>query len=694
MKKSIVYLFFSLMFIACGGDDNSVTMVDDEPMVIEDDSPMDDVQDDSDSFVAINLDGVPDLDLDALEVKSANGSTVVDSDNMVEDIFDSENPDLPVIFTKNGNVLMGYFPDALDEKELEVEDVVYFFFKSYPALAVRRLGDDTLKNLLLNSSGYGTMVGLVKDALNRNESVIDNPQFDDIVRGIVAEYDESLNDTGKVFEDGFKFEYSRNGEIAIPNEVPLFASLGVQITPVGSGEPVFGPKILDTKSLVLSPGSLFNFLLDEFVFAPEPLTENYTLPEDGSYEIVFSNGRSGYAGLDDAVKTQNYKYFGVTVLGYAVPFGLEKLIKNQSCKEEIAGLLEVSRQFASNLVQNGTRPTPEDLIEYVVELGGQTKDLAICYTTGSGGFAGFFPDIVGFLNKRLSVAEDIAELTFFGRDFFASDISGLETRYYKDGISVGYLNQTEVSSTSFGGSEGEVFNYESLVEEQEVSYDVDRGLTSTFVKNEEMKPSAGLPFEYEKTGDVAVSVSSPVSTDNQGRLKLDLTVGEQDSEVTLSPQFESPEISDTSVIISFNEDDEEVVDLTGNWTLIYNLCPPSNNEGSNEFILSDDSIIWVDILTSFQQKSSNFSFNEETGELSFNISIQPSTTEQLGCYSSTPSGEFYSSSQYEGGINFDGVLTSENTFEGSYGLYQIVPCSDTENNNIDCTTMNAIFRKN
>ncbi|MEM6892505.1 MAG: hypothetical protein AAF554_02370 [Bacteroidota bacterium] len=551
MKKPIACLLFLFLILSCGGGDDNPPVDTPEPKPIGMDNDPADGQDNETQIVSINLDGVPDLDLSSLTAVSPSGSAQINTSNELENISDDESPDLPIIFTNDSNVVMGYFPETLNNEEVQIEDVVFFFFKTFPALAVQRFDDATLNNMLVNAPKYQTMVDLVKDALNRNASVIDDSQFDELVREIL----EENTATNKKAEDvvaQFKFDYSRDGNIGIPNKAPLFSSMGVQVNQVGHNTPVFGPKILESQGLVLSPSSLFNFLLDEFVFAPEPMAENFILPQDGEYQIIFSNGSSDYADLDSEVQFQNYKYLMITTLSYAVPFGLERLSKGGECKTAMEDLLSVSRDFATGIIQSNTTPTATDLIEYTLEFSNNVRQLADCFQPNDI-FSSYLLDFISFLNRRLSLAEDIAELTFFARDFFASDISGLETRYYEDGVSVGFLTSSQISGNMFEGRKDQIFTYESLVNEKEISYDVERGLTSQFIEKEEMKPASGLPFEYSKTGDVTVSTNNPIVTDNEGMLKFDMTLGEQDSEITLTPQFNSPRISDVPIIVSVIE---------------------------------------------------------------------------------------------------------------------------------------------
>ena len=126
MKKPISILLVLLVIFACNKPDKPVPSVDQvDPLGMEDDdSSVDDGQVNETSMLSINLEGVSGLELSALSIESANGSAEVNTNGQMENIVDNDNPDLPIIFTKESNVIMGYFPETLTNGEVKIHDVI------------------------------------------------------------------------------------------------------------------------------------------------------------------------------------------------------------------------------------------------------------------------------------------------------------------------------------------------------------------------------------------------------------------------------------------------------------------------------------------------------------------------------------------------------------------------------------------
>ena len=86
----------------------------------------------------------------------------------------------------DGEILMGYFPETVGEGKVELDDILFYYFKTYPEIAFRRLDDSFLQSSISNSSRYASLIDKITLSLNSNLSPLDDPEFE-------AKY---LGDTG------------------------------------------------------------------------------------------------------------------------------------------------------------------------------------------------------------------------------------------------------------------------------------------------------------------------------------------------------------------------------------------------------------------------------------------------------------------------------------------------------------------
>ena len=322
-----------------------------------------------------------------------------------------------------------------------------------------------------------------------------------------------------------------------------------------------------------------------------------------------------------------------------MPFGIEKLYKSQKCSSEISGLLAVSRQYVKNLVETRTKPTAEDFIEYLTELSIQTVTLSTCYL----GNSNYITNIIGFANKRLSVAEDIGEIILFSKDFFLSNISGKETRYFDNSISYGLLEYTNISDLEFSGKKDEPFRYESLVEETEIKYAVDRPITgSTFTAEENKIKAEGIPFQVAlNSGDAILNGSNPLISDENGKVVLNGSFGEQDSEIEILPVNINPNIDPININLISNVDSDFSIRGTA-WRMCATgvIQEPScvhigvDCESSNRIYFNEDNTITINgtpQLDTPYSLTSSYSVDGNTIQFNYNFSIstEAEISEQL-----------------------------------------------------------------
>ncbi|MFN1835130.1 hypothetical protein AB2B38_007710 [Balneola sp. MJW-20] len=539
-QVSVLFFFIFVVMVGCQ-DNNPVSSEDNDSPDIS--SP--------DGVVTFNLQGVTQLDLESLTAFSTVDSAFVDTDGNLDIPADEDAPELPIILTNDqDDIILGYFPAALSNDDLMIEDIVYFFVKTYPEISVRGLDDSDLKPMVQESSQYTSFVEMVTDALNQNISVIDIPEFNDAVREFVVEMDQGGPILGDEIITEFKVTYERNGIINFPAEAPIFSSFGVHISHQ-SGADVFGPKLLRSKGLVLSPSSIINYIMNELFTPSEPTTESTRIDDDGDgvYTITFSNG-SGETTLDELVREQNYRNFAATALGYVVTYGIEKAIKKGTCDDVLIDLTTIATAFVSDAYFKKQVPGNEEVMGLIQNLFAASYEFGACINKTE---EKFFNKWFKFLEKRLSIAEDVSELIFQLRDFVGSDIRFSETRFFDNNISYDSLRYTSLTDLNINGAPGTEFSYEGLVREKEVAYDVTRGLSSQFIPKYNWKTASDIPFGLDVTGDAEIDgLTSRLSSDEIGVLNLTGKIGSMFSEIRLNPLVTNRGSIPQEIIVQLN----------------------------------------------------------------------------------------------------------------------------------------------
>ncbi|WP_445383270.1 hypothetical protein [Robiginitalea sp. IMCC43444] len=673
--KFLIALVFLFALTNCSKDEstsNSVTDIDSPaPDPDPDPTPV------PSNTVSINLEGAGNLILENLTSFSSSGTAEIDAVGNIDNIADQENIEAPVIFSNDEDeIILGYFPQAITEDQITIDDVVYFFVKTYPRISIRDLEDSVLKASLMGSDIYPTLKSQVEKALDQNVSVINNPDFDANVRVFLAELEDNNSNSGKDIVAQFKVNYQRNGTIVLPTEAPIFSSYGVQISNQ-NGTPVYGPKLLTSKELVLSPGSFTNWLIEKVFEKPETGTENFTLSSDGSYTIYFTNGK-GDTALDELVINQNQRNFTAMLLGYILPIGSKEWMTTGGCDAIVLDLTQdIIKWFTDEVIlsDQAFTDTEEKLTLLVKDIIARTAELTACISTETLKQK-YWQLLFKSISKRLEIAEDIAELLFQIRDFDGSDLRITETRFFDNNIAYGNLRYGDITERIFNQAPGTSFNYEGLVQELDITYDVDRGFFSTqFIAQNEWDAATDIPFGFNLTGDASIEGnSSIIFTDEVGVLQLSGTVGNEPSDLSLTPlvlnRGEIPE----EIVVNINA----TVDITGIWNMtIADVCvtpdgqsTPGGFNGPVE-INPDGTFDWIGETGI---TSSDYTFTDNTLTITFSytetvcgvtLNFNETITAQYDPATETFSGTYTS---FIPAVNGPDCSTPEEDCEGTVSL--------------------------
>lgn len=548
---SCMFIYILLFNSCCRNCDESIS---DEGGILEEEPTSTQI-----GFDIEGLDGINYINLKAL---STTTEEKINNNGIFENPYVNNGiEDLPVLITEGEKLLFGYFPYTLKTNKVNIDDILLFYFLSYPEIAVQGVDYVSLLVDIKEGDDYDTMKSLVQQDLSQNIPPGDNDSLTNLIRkfskDFVSGITSKVNNNSKVNEilGEFKFTYDREGKIEWLDKVALFAAIGIDIKNETTGDVVLPLNILDTKSLVLSPTSLIAWTYNEFYTDNNvPKIKSFIMSDFGTYTISFTNGNAtGFGALNEQVRLRNIQYLAANFTGYVIPVGLKLFKVNPSCSNSIQLLREQVLLKASQLVLKGSAPDSGEVLAILLELSANVVGLySDCLgNVGNGSLKLYYKLLTGEAAKKLQLAEDIATLMFLMRDFLGSNISGRETRHFSNYISFGELSVTKPYALfDIEGSPDDEFLYTKTIQEKVITYDIDRSVlppSSTFIPKETWEGAASLPFIATVTSGNAIiknkniGDSSPIiRTDIDGDLDFTMVAGDENSKINVTPLFESP----------------------------------------------------------------------------------------------------------------------------------------------------------
>lgn len=563
MKKLPFFLFF-LLFITCSNDDNGEQG---PPIVVQDPEP-------TATQVKIEVDGVDGIDFSNVKALTISNEESISDAGIFENPYEPNGiEELPVLLIEEENLLLGYYPETVGSNKINIDDILLFYFLTYPQISVQGPDKGLLLNEIKSSANYDSIKSIVISELNNNRSPLDNETFNSYLRDFIRDVDTGnySNSRNAIMDEvvaQFMFNYSRDGKIEWTEEVPLFANMGLVITDEATGQVVFGPELLKTKNLELSTSSIASWINDQFGDPILPRTGSYMLPDDSEYEIILSNGFSDNVDLNLAINTRNRNQFCATATGMFIGPALKTISDNDACIEAAASFYSKTVIIFTSLAALAPNIDNQVIIDQLKSAGLDFIN-ALNECLGSGLIFKFVKILLSAVQGLLNAPLDAAELIFMMRDYFNSDITVEEIRFFENGIAFSDIKLSEPSSTSFNGDPGDNFEFRAIISEEIVEYDVIRGLSESFFESEITDAQAeGIPFNaIVQVGDLVVDIPNPILSgeDNlQGNLVVPFTLGEVSSELVISPAFNFNEIDDVIINTTSSSIDPNIL---GIWNL-------------------------------------------------------------------------------------------------------------------------------
>ena len=567
---------------------------------------------DSNTFVLagkIDLSIFPDLETNGLSVHSINRAVDVKINGTYQLTNEKENSELlPLLFVKEDNILFGAIDIDINDNGINVDEILLFYYMLFPDVAYSGISQNEFIELMRNDSNYNELKTLVLNDINNNIPIAENSQFVSLLQNssisIVSEYNNrtksATNSNGEIFDTTFSFNFKRDGTISWKNKGPVFASLGFEIQDL-TGKPINNkPFFIDPSKWIISPTSFLAWVLSYY----DPTvsgTSTYKFTNPGEYKIVFTNGNNkGLASdkLYEQVRNSNtYALMGDIIMIVLPTMGSFKL---SDCGQQILSVFETKYTFLKDMMVRGVSRA-----EVSTALLDLSKNILVSIEKCASSVPeklSYFQKIVHQSNVLKTVdyfnkAESVANLYSFTRDFYGSAISGDEKRFYYNGTSFGELDYKSVSEKDFKGEPKSEHQYEALVKEEIIKYDIERGLLSTeFIKKEEQGDANELPFKAILIkGDAKVIDTNPKV--QLGSLNSEFEMGKDSSIVIITPDFPYKNIvPDTIRLFPENSLKQQLIALSpwkwGAYLIYFKENSLDSYEYDNGELIDWDSIGW------------------------------------------------------------------------------------------------------
>ncbi len=524
----------------------------------------------------IDIEGLDNFNFSEISALTVEGLSSV----KVNGIFQVKNKtvgverQLPVFFTKGDDLVFGFQPVKTSNNVVTMDDILLFFYNLFPDIRLQEFQQAHLMELIQDDSNYGTLKNKILVALENNNSPVLDTVFVSVLNESVATVAQLLLEETKSAEftlDGtFQFDFKRDGEITWPEDIPLFAALGFDIRRVSDNTVVYGPKILQPRKVILSLGSAiewgFNKIFKNFVKTPP---ESFKFATNGDYVITLTNGK--YEGnnpdkLHDEVSTYNRNHFIADLVAVIIPQDIANMLIGDCGASLYSFFTSNTKDFLVNvfLKDDVTKKFVADQVYGIFE-----NMIGILHDCAKGGkeinFLKTLSKTIENLNV-LSKAENLTKAITMAHDYWGSDISAEETRFYYDKVSFGILEYNRTSPAAFSGKPGSVHQLNATVYERSVSYDFDfQPLSTIFQPNYERFTEAdGVPFDIAyRTGNLYMKRDKAVTA--EGKLNVGLTMGDNNATVIIKPAFENSGLDPDEIQMTVDDDDI----CSSNWYAAY-----------------------------------------------------------------------------------------------------------------------------
>ena len=542
-----------------------------------------------------------DIKFEDLTVVTIDGESEVDENGgFAANTATTTSEELPILFTKDGEVMFGYYSKTGANSTISIDDILLFYFTVHPEVAMQGYTNSLLLGKIKSNTNYTELKSLITTSLESNISPFKNTSFVELLNdsGYNIVMDSRGYKQSKTKGNGFPFQYThtREGKVSWSKEFPIFATVGMQIT--DNEGYASTPFLFEQKGLVASPVSLLTWAYNYLISNTKNEIKTFQLPKDGEYTITFTNGNGENVNteLSKKVASENMFNVGVYAICLAMPIGMKSTLKDNECRLALINLF-------GNLAKEVVEVSLTSEFELIKLLDGLHNDIYDVVQPCIPDAKFNYLDKIRVFTKYFDLAEDTSEFIFLLRDALLSDISGEETRYFYNGISYGELDLTNISGsnngvptsqTEFVGEPESEHLFKGYLTEKIYKYEIERDLKSKITPlTIEGNPVNNFPFIAEKlSGDAEQIANSSVTTTGlDGKLEMTFKIGTQDSQFEVKPSFLGkglPESEKINIKVSVDSVFIYMENLVGTWevikpngqVLVLELNPVLNNNSS------------------------------------------------------------------------------------------------------------------
>lgn len=452
MKKFTLLILAVLIFFSCSTDEESSSEPETTSQIPpeENETGSGGEEGSEATTLSIDIEGLV-MDFENLSVVSPLGSVNMDSNGSFEEI-ESTN-ELPVIVTNSDDeLLFGYYPNLLESEEIIIDDIVLFFIANYPEVSLYAKPIKEIQEKLAIQD-ISHLNELIKESLRLNRSPIEDITFvkglTTVVEPILENFEANrilemnVKSNNQNSEDYFEIRFKRYGVFEIPNQAPMYASLGVGFYDINENKVEY--KILKSKSIIFSAGSIAQHIYDDYL-NPDPnlirrngVTElAWTDNHDGPMEVQISNGRHGIESmiaLTNKTAEHNSKMVAALMMGYVIPealFSEDASICYDTFKEKVQNQSIVLSAKILSAIGNGSLSS----LLIFEQLESESKflsDLILdteCYNTFMKTYLVLMIDYFLKIFEPLSNLETLSQIFLLNKDFYNSTIHEKKSLMY------------------------------------------------------------------------------------------------------------------------------------------------------------------------------------------------------------------------------------------------------------------------
>ncbi|TQO38040.1 hypothetical protein GQ41_2673 [Arenibacter algicola] len=280
----------------------------------------------------LTINGTSNLDFSKLTAITIGGTSKVNADGSFQVVQEANEIEiLPLIFMKEGEIMLGYYPKSPTNNVTNIDEILLFYFSLNPEISKYGHTHEVLLSLIKSNPKYVELKDLLTTSLNANTPPLKNMAFVDLLKEsgntMVTNKKTSKNSETPL---EFKFSYTRTGKIEWPISLPIYTSLVVGVKNIDNQDNELGPYMINSKGMIDNPTSLTGYIYDTFFDGYRNNINSVQLIDEGYYHLHFSVGNNyGISETINKAYAKNLANLNINLLVTSFPIGLKSLLNGE-----------------------------------------------------------------------------------------------------------------------------------------------------------------------------------------------------------------------------------------------------------------------------------------------------------------------------------------------------------------------------